>query len=126
MKIDEVDIARIKTGQKALITLDAYERQVFEAEITRIYPQKDKRTQTFEVEAEFKNPPAVLYAGLSGEANVVLNQKDDILLIPREYLIEGDHVNTPDGMVPVKIGMKNLEFVEIISGIDTSTILLKP
>ena len=50
MLIDEVDIARVKRGQKILVTLDAYKNEVFEAKITKIYPSKDQRTQTFKVE----------------------------------------------------------------------------
>ncbi|MBT8221262.1 MAG: efflux RND transporter periplasmic adaptor subunit [Bacteroidia bacterium] len=124
--IDEVDITRVKTGQLALVALDAYEDQVFEAEITKIYPLKDNRTQTFQVEGKFISSPSVLYAGLSGEVNIVLSTKEDVLTIPLNYLIEGKRVKTKDSEIEVEVGMKDLNRVEIISGIDSSTILLKP
>ena len=53
MLVDEVDIVKIEKGQKALITLDAYSSEVFEARINKIYPQKDSRSQTFKIEALF-------------------------------------------------------------------------
>lgn len=124
--IDEVDITKISLGQLALITLDAYQEQVFEATITKIYPLKDNRTQTFKVEANFNDPPKVLYAGLSGEANILLQVKENTISIPIEYLTENDKVITEDGKVTVELGMKNMERVEVLSGIDTATVIQKP
>ncbi|MEZ5021868.1 MAG: efflux RND transporter periplasmic adaptor subunit [Chitinophagales bacterium] len=126
LMIDEVDIAKISLGQFAWITLDAYEGEVFEATITKIYPLKDTRTQTFKIEANFNEPPKVLYAGLSGEANILLQEKENALSIPIEFLTEDNKVKTENGDVAVELGMKNMERIEILSGIDTSTVILKP
>ena len=126
MQIDEVDIARIDLAQKILITLDAYEGQVFEAVVTKIYPLKDTRTQTFKIEGAFNQAPPKLYAGLSGEANIVLSEKKNTITIPLEYLTDDIKVKTAEGEIDVKVGIRNLEFIEIISGIDTSTVIFKP
>lgn len=127
MRIDEVDIASVSLGQKVIISLDAYKGKTFEAKITKIYPVKDERTQTFRVEAKFINAPNALYAGLSGEANIVISQKENVMTIPLEYLTEEGKVKTNDGEIEVKTGMRNLERVEIQSSkIDTSTKIIKP
>ncbi len=126
MRIDEVDIARVKNDQKVLITLDAYNGQVFEGHITRIYPQKDKQTQTFKIEGKFDQIPEVLYAGLSGEANIIFAQRKNVLTIPLEYLIDQSRVKTIDGEVNVQTGIKTMDRIEIISGLDTATQILKP
>lgn len=126
LAVDEVDVVRISEGLPALIALDAYPGKAFEAVITRIYPTKDERTQTFKLEARFTSPPPVLYAGLAGEANIVLAKKEKALTIPVEYLMEGSKVKTGQGEVDVEVGMRNLERVEITAGIDTSTSILKP
>lgn len=125
MSIDEVDVARIKPGQGISITLDAYPEQVFEAKITKIYPQKNVRTQTFSVEGEFVDTPGILYAGMSGEANILISKKDRALTIPIEYLANGSVV-TEDGEVAVETGIRTMERVEVISGIDSTTTLYKP
>ncbi len=126
MLIDEVDIVKVNLGQLAYITLDAYKGQVFEAKISKIYPLKDSRTQTFKVEGHFENPPAKLFAGLSGEANIVLDEKKSAITIPLVYLKEDRMVETTTGEVEVETGLQNINYVEIISGIDTSTVLTKP
>lgn len=120
MLIDEVDIARVKRGQKILVTLDAYKNEVFEAKITKIYPSKDQRTQTFKVEGEFETKPSILYPGLSGEANIVIASFEDVITLPNEYISDHNEINTDDGMVKVKIGSKNMEYSQILSDIDTS------
>lgn len=126
MLVDEVDIAKVKTGQKVLITLDAYGTQVFEAKVTKIYPAKDLRSQTFKIEARFDKQPESLYPGLSGEANIVISRKEKALTIPYTYLTEDNKVQTDDGMVTVKTGFKNMDRVEILSGIDANTFIYKP
>ena len=109
-----------------LVTLDAYGGDVFEASIIKIYPQKDIKTQTFRIEGLFNQPPKALYAGLSGEANIILSEKKRTMIIPLEYLMENNKVITERGELDVIVGLKNMESVEIISGIDTATIILKP
>lgn len=127
MRIDEVDIASVTQNQKVIISLDAYKGKTFEAIISKIYPVKDEKTQTFKVEAIFSSPPDALYAGLSGEANIIISQKGNVMTIPLEYLTEEGKVITENGEVEVKTGMRNIERVEIESSkIDTSTKIIKP
>ena len=126
MLVDEVDIVKIDIGHRAIINLDAYQNQVFETVVSKIYPRKDERTQTFMVEAVFVEAPAVLYPGLAGEGNIVVGKKENALTIPREYVIDRNKVRTEEGLMEVQIGLENLEFVEVLSGIDADTYILKP
>ena len=72
MLVDEVDIVRIALGQDVLIHLDAYKGKIFNGNVSKIFPKKDERNQTFKVEAVFTNSPDILYPGLSGEANIII------------------------------------------------------
>ncbi|TBW26777.1 efflux RND transporter periplasmic adaptor subunit [Gramella sp. KN1008] len=124
--VDEVDIVRLKKGQQVLIQLDAYEGEVFEAVIHKIFPKKDEFNQTFTVEARFRNTPPILYPGLSGEANIFIGRKKNVLSIPRNYLVGDSSVRTEDGLIHVTTGMQNMEMVEITSGISKDTWIYKP
>jgi len=126
MLVDEVDIVRISKQQEVLINLDAYNGKVFTGKVFKILPQKDERNQTFKVEALFNEAPDVLYPGLSGEANIIIAKRENVLTIPKEYLFENNKVMTNDGLVDVILGVENLEFVEIISGISEETQISKP
>lgn len=125
MLIDEVDITKLKLGQTILVTLDAYKKKVFEAKVSKIYPSKDLRTQTFKVEGIFTTRPEVLYPGLSGEANIVIHTKSNVLSIPNEYLTDDNQVKTDKGLVDVTIGLKSMESTEILQGIDANTYIYK-
>ena len=126
MDIDEVDITKIELGDSVLILLDAYANQIFVATVNKIFPKKDDITQTFRVESGFKELPPKLYNGLAGEANIIVSRRNNTLVIPAEYLLPNNKVMTTDGERNIKVGLKNLEFVEILSGIDTTTTIIKP
>jgi RND family efflux transporter MFP subunit len=127
LQIDENDITRIQIGQLVLLSLDSYADQVFEAHVSRIYPMMDSRTRTFKVEAIFEKAPASLFPNMTVEANVVIHEKKEALLIPRQYLIEDRYVLLENGdTVEVQIGLSDFRKVEILSGIDTSSALILP
>jgi multidrug efflux pump subunit AcrA (membrane-fusion protein) len=121
--VDEVDIVRIQDGQEVLVHLDAYEDAIYKGKVTKIYPKKDERNQTFTVEAIFENPPKVLYPGLSGEANIIIAKKDKVLTIPKAYVTDDNKVKTDQGLITIELGLQNMEYVEVLSGIDKDTYL---
>ena len=126
MLVDEVDIVKLKTGQRTLVTLDAYGTEVFEALVSKIYPKKDERTQTFKVEAVFKDPPVTLYPGLAGEGNIIIAEKKGALTIPKTYLTDDNKVITEEGPHAIQTGLESLENVEVLSGLDADTYIYKP
>ncbi|CAM3545900.1 HlyD family efflux transporter periplasmic adaptor subunit [Flavobacterium gelidilacus] len=125
MLVDEVDIVKVIKGQEVIINLDAYKGEIFTAKVTKILPQKDERNQTFKVEAVFDTAPKVLYPGLSGEANIVIGRRENILAIPIAYLLDDDKVKTDAGIVTITTGLRNMEYIEVLSGITEKTLLYK-
>ncbi|EDP70431.1 hypothetical protein FBALC1_06728 [Flavobacteriales bacterium ALC-1] len=123
--VDEVDIVQIGNEQEVLIHLDAYEGVIFKAKVSKIYPKKDERNQTFKVEAAFIDPPKILYPGLSGEANIIIAKKDSVLTIPKAYLVDNNKVKTDEGLVTIKTGLQNMDYIEILSGINKETYIYK-
>lgn len=126
MLIDEVDIVKILKAQEVLVVLDAYNGSLFKAKVSKIFPKKDERNQTFLVEAVFDDPPKILYPGLSGEANIIIRKKNNALTIPKAYLIDENKVKTEDGLITITTGLQNLEYIEVLSGIDNETYIYKP
>jgi hypothetical protein len=86
----------------------------------------DDRSQTFTIEADFVKSPGKLYMGLTGEANIVIHEKKSALVIPREYLIAGNKVETESGIVRVETGLSNWSYVEILKGLKEGMVILKP
>ena len=63
---------------------------------------------------------------MSGEANIVIASRKNVLSIPKIYLTNNGQVKTENGLVNVETGIQNLEFVEITSGISENTAIYKP
>jgi multidrug efflux pump subunit AcrA (membrane-fusion protein) len=127
LTVDELDINRIKKGQKVLVKIDTYKNKIFKAIITKIYPMLNGRDQSFRVDAEFIEEVPRLYAGLTVEANIIIQQKEKALTIPKSYLIGADSVridqNGDSKMVKITKGIENFEYVEVTAGLDTSSVL---
>lgn len=127
LQADEYDIARIKPGQKVFITLDSYKGQAFEAVVEKIYPIMNERSRSFTVDARFVTEPPVIYPNLTLEANIVIQTKDTALTIPRNFLLEDDYVMLENKeKKKVVTGLKDYQKVEIISGLTTGDVIIKP
>lgn len=124
MEVDEVDISRVDIGDTVALILEAYPNQTFQAITATIAKKKNEKTQTFRVTGIFIAQPPQLFSGLSGEANIIVGQKENSLVIPASYLTGNNKVTTTEGEKIVVIGVKNLNFVEIISGLDTADVLI--
>jgi HlyD family secretion protein len=127
LQIDENDIVRIKTGQRVLLILDSYQKQVFEASISKIDPIMNERTRTFTVEAIFIQNPPILFPNLTVEANIFIFEKENALTIPRSFLMDDSLVIMANKEKRrVIIGLKDYQKVEILQGLKMNETLLKP
>lgn len=127
LQVDENDIVQVKPGQKVLITMDSYDGQVFEATVNKIYPILNERSRTFKVTCDFTGRPDVLYPNLTVEGNIVVDTKKNVMVIPRDYLVDNKFVLLKKGeKVEIETGLMDFRNVEVTGGIDTSTAIYKP
>lgn len=125
--VDEYDISQIQLGQEAMISLDSYQDQIFNARITKINPLMDSGNKSFIVKASFVTKPPTIYPNLTLEANIIIDVKENALLIPSSYIFQGNQVINADGdTLTVETGIRNYSQTEIIRGIDESIELIKP
>lgn len=130
LRVDEQDILRVKTGQRVLLKIDAYPGKVYEAVLTRIYAKIDPRDQSLRVDAQLTEELPANYTGMALEANIVIREKTDALVIPRSWLLPGDSLmivgEYGSQKVKVTTGLGTLNEVEIVSGITTATKIMQP
>ncbi|MFE3870724.1 efflux RND transporter periplasmic adaptor subunit [Flavobacterium sp. ZS1P70] len=127
LEVDENDMVRVNIGQQALVTMDSYKGQVFEATIDKIYPIMQERSRTFKIEAHFVNPPKKMYPNLTAEANIVIKTKKNAMTIPKSYLIQDRYVLVnKDEKRKVKIGLSDYQKVEILEGLKAEETIYKP
>lgn len=127
LQVDEYDIARVQVGQKVLLQMDSYKSEVFEAKVTKINPLLNEQSRSFTVEALFQTRPDLLYPFLTAEANIVIQEKENALTIPRSYLVDESYVITAEKeRKKVVTGLKDYQKVEIISGLTQEDFIIKP
>lgn len=126
LQVDENDIVQIQQGQKVLVTMDSYNKQVFEASVTTVYPLLNERTRSFTVICQFTKGPPVLYPNLTVEANIIIDAKRNKVVIPRDYLIDGSYVLLKNNeRAKIETGIIDYRYVEVLSGLDTSQMIYK-
>ncbi|WP_136668074.1 efflux RND transporter periplasmic adaptor subunit [Flavobacterium sp. H122] len=127
LDVDENDMARVTVGQKIMVTMDSYKGQVFEATVDKIYPIMDVRSRTFKIEAHFVKTPPKLYPNLTAEANIIINVRNNVLTIPRNYLIDEEYVLVnEDEKRKIKIGLCDYQNVEVLEGLSVEETIYLP
>ncbi len=126
--VDEDDLAKVTTGQEVLVTMDAWPNRIFHARIRKIYPLLNKQEQSFRVDAVFEDElPQQLY-GLNIEANIVLHEKEKVMVIPKKALLPGDSVLVKEegktAKVKIRKGAADDEYVEVVSGLNKSSVII--
>jgi macrolide-specific efflux system membrane fusion protein len=130
-QVDETDIGRVKVGQKAVISLDAYPDTKVEGAVVRIYYESTiiNNVTIYEVNILPKKVPAIFRSGMSANVNIIEQAKDNALMIPLEAVkqdAEGSFVliGPKSGEKPVKrrvqLGIADDKNVEVISGLETT------
>jgi RND family efflux transporter MFP subunit len=126
--VNEEDIPRVVTGQKTLLRNDGFTDRVLDAHVADITPKGDPVTKTFRV---YLGLPAdtPLRIGMSVEANIVLREKADALLVPadavrenRVQVLRGDRAES----VAVRTGIRGTRGIEIIEGVSAGETVLSP
>jgi Cu(I)/Ag(I) efflux system membrane fusion protein len=80
--IYEQDLAYIKLGQEATVTLSYLPDREFRGRVTYIYPNVDEKTRTARVRMEFHNPGYFLKPGMFATVKVVAELEPSVLLMP--------------------------------------------
>lgn len=86
--VDEADVGRLRVGQGATFTVDAFPRRSFAGEIKQIRkaPQNVQNVVTYTVIISAANPDLSLLPGMTANVRVVVDQRDSTLKIPNGAL----------------------------------------
>jgi HlyD family secretion protein len=88
-KIDETEVGKIKEGMNLELTIGAIENQKFDAVLEYISPKgvEENGTVQFEIKAKVKlRPNSFIRAGYSANADIVLDKRDSVMVIPESLL----------------------------------------
>jgi len=121
----EKDIPLLKPGMKAKIRVESYPEKVFEGRVEKINSVLELSTRTLQAEIYIPNPDRFLKPGMFSNVEVVLLEKPQTMVIPREAVIEAGSemsVFVVEGKQavrrPITIGYEQDYMVEVLKGLN--------
>ena len=129
-KVDEADVSKVYFGQPARIVVESLKGNKFEGKVTKISPlgvEKDNVT-TFEVKVSIQNPSGELKANMTANAEILLEEKLNVLMIPEVAVIydkdRKPSIEIPDPKaekgrrkISAKLGISNGVKTEVLAGL---------
>ena len=128
--VDETDIGRIRTGQVARLTADAYQRRAFQGRVVHIAPQGvvESNVTTFSVKIEVEGEgKRLLKPSMSVNVEIITQQREDALMVVSTAIQESRRAdgamlyrleNGRPVAIPVQIGFSDGVHTEIRQGAD--------
>jgi HlyD family secretion protein len=130
--VDEIDVGKLSVGMPVRLKIGALPDQAITGQLSRIAPQAVEKdnAKLFEVKIAmdpFEN--IMLRAGYSANAEIVIREKKDILLVPERLVlfeddgaktfveIPGDTPEAEPEKVAVELGLSDGLNIEVISGV---------
>jgi membrane fusion protein, multidrug efflux system len=122
--VPERELARLKIGQAASISVDALAGRAFPATVKLVSPTVDAATATFKVTLEVNDPKGDLKPGMFSRVGIVFERRSEALTIPRIALLDTDGASNvfvvSSGKAEqraIKTGLSNAGKVEVTEGL---------
>jgi multidrug efflux pump subunit AcrA (membrane-fusion protein) len=127
LTIDESSINRVNLGQLTKVQLNTDKSKTYTGKVNEILSAFDNATQSFVCKILLTEtlPTASNIYGTPLEGNILVGEKKNALLIPREYMGFGNKVmlKSQDTSIIIKTGIISTDYVEVLGGITTADIL---
>jgi multidrug efflux pump subunit AcrA (membrane-fusion protein) len=123
LSVDEADIHYLSKNQEVVYQTEAYPNLILKGQIKEVYPKISTSSKSIKVMASIVLPDNItMYAGATLEANIINQRKKNALVIPRYYLSNDSVFVKRKGAkekekIKVQTGVGDVEFVEILNGL---------
>ena len=136
VEVDEIDIAEVKPGQRAIIEVDALPALQLEGEVASIslLSKEIGGLVLYEVTIGFDVPPdSGLKIGMSAIADIILEERSSVLLVPNRAISQDSQGNPIVKVMvneeeieerPVVIGISDGFDTEIVSGLSEGDVVV--
>jgi HlyD family secretion protein len=114
--VPEIDIARLKEGDSASVTLDAYGgKEIFYADIIGIDPAETviEGVSTYKTILQFKKPDEKIRSGMTANIDIVVGAKENVIVIPVRAVLE----ENGETFVRMYLGAESTKEIPVITGL---------
>ncbi|BDA77497.1 RND transporter [Leptospira kobayashii] len=135
-KVDETDLARVKKGQKALLTIDSFPAEPVLGFVSHIAYEAvtENNVTVYSVEVKPSRVPEFFRSGMSSTVDFIFAEESNILLIPNESILKENgqsFVYTPNpekeslpSKKKIEIGLSDEGFTQVKDGLSEGEIIL--
>jgi macrolide-specific efflux system membrane fusion protein len=141
-ELSQIDVAKVRLGQRVLLRLDALPGEKLAARITKIAPASvrpaGKDVEVFPVEAELEHADPRVKPGMTADVRIAVGERPNVLALPLESVrrehdesfvsrVVSDERGEHTERVKITLGAENDREVEVVSGIaEGERVLIDP
>jgi HlyD family secretion protein len=135
VKVDEVDIGKVRANQPVVLTLDALPDTDLTGKVQRVSPLADSTASviTYLVRLTLDPNTAPIKVGMTASVDFTVSEAKNVTRVPNLYLKFNRTYNqttvsllNPDGsitVVPVKLGLQGADFSEVVEGLSAGDVI---
>ncbi|MBN2470008.1 MAG: efflux RND transporter periplasmic adaptor subunit [Anaerolineae bacterium] len=136
VRVDEIDVVRIQPGQPVELTFDALGDETFSGEVTRIADAASLSggVISYDVTIRMSDASPVIKAGMTASATILIQQLEDILLVPNIFVALDRSANQAfvnvrdaDGQIreqQIVLGAQNDTYSEVVEGLQEGDVVV--
>lgn len=121
----EQDLALVKNGAKARVSINAYPDKTFTGVVTYVYPTLKAETRTVPVRVELANPGLLIKPGMFAQVDLQVAARSKAVTVPLSAVIDSGTrqivlVQIKEGRFEpreVKTGARSDNYLEVLSGV---------
>lgn len=122
--LGETEMAKVKKGQPARVSVDSYKDRIFKGVVTKVAPAADPMTRKLKAEITVDNPGHLLKPGTFARVSIITSVYKDILIVPKEAVLErgGEKIvftilHNKAQMIKILTGVEDEKNTEIKEGL---------
>jgi len=121
----ERDVARVRVGQAATVTLEAFHDRRFDAKVAYVYPTLNVETRSTQVRVELDNRDGLLRPGMFAHVELASGASTPRVTVPASAVIDDGTrqvvlIALDEGRFkpqPVRLGERGTDHVEVLEGV---------
>jgi len=129
--VSELEAGRLRTGMKALVSVQAKPGETFSGQLAAIAPEVDERNRHFMIDVRVPNNGRALLSGMYATARIIEATTANAVLVPKDAIatrdgkrivqrVQGDTVTA----VEIKEGLTDGTRVQIVKGLSAGDTVL--
>ncbi len=133
--VNEVDVSRVKKGQKVIVKLDAFQDSTFQGEISSVAAlgktkNNNSTIKVFEITVSLNSQSQILKPGMTTSNKMIINEIPNVLFVPQESVFEKEgkkivYVKNGSGFdeQEVQTGDKSEDYIVINKGLSKGEVV---